>query len=340
MRYLIILFFVSGFYGCVKDKPQAAIQPILQLSNSKKVYVVNEGGFGYGQASVSLYDPGSAQATEDFYKQKNNSGLGDVAQSMTMINGNYYLVVNNSNKIVVCDNNFMKTGQINNLSSPRYIQRVSNKKAYVSDLSANTINIIDLNTNTKTGIIACKGWSEKMAMIYNKVFVTNIRSQYLYVINTTTDLIEDSIQVGLNTGNIVLDKNDKVWTLSSGDVSAAEEVKLIKIDPLINKIESVFQFPKTNSPGSLCMNRAKDTLYFLNNGVCRMAVNDIALPQSPFIPANSKNFYGLGISPDNVIYTSDALDYTQRSNIYIYNANGVEQSFFKAGIISNGFYFE
>lgn len=340
MRYLIIVFFVSGFYGCVKDKPQAAIQPILQLSNSKKVYVVNEGGFGYGQASVSLYDPGSEQVTEDFYKQQNNTGLGDVAQSMTMINGNYYLVVNNSNKIIVCNNNFTKIGQINNLSSPRYIQRVSNRKAYVSDFSANGINIIDLNTNTKTGFIACKGWTEKMVTIYNKVFVTNMRSEYVYAINATTDLIDDSIHVGLNTGNIVLDKNDRLWTLNATDVTAPDDVKLIKIDPITNKVEAVFLFPKTDSPGSLCMNRLKDTLYFLNKGICRMAVTDIVLPQSPFIPANIKNFYGLGINSDNFIYAADALDYTQRSNIYIYNASGVEQSFFKAGIISNGFYFE
>jgi len=40
------------------------------------------------------------------------------------------------------------------------------------------------------------------------------------------------------------------------------------------------------------------------------------------------------------VYAADVLDYVQRSQIYIYDTKGKQSSTFKAGIISNGFYFE
>jgi hypothetical protein len=342
MKYFLILSaLLFCFCSCVKDKPEVAIQPTIQVSASKKVYVINEGGFGYNQASVSFYDPATGQVIEDFYGQQNNAKLGDVAQHMVALNGNFYIVVNNSSKIIVCDNNFKKTGQINQLNSPRYIQVITNKKAYVSDFTANAINVVDLNANTKTGSIPCAGWTEKMVLIYNKVFVTNIRKNYLYVVDAGTDQLTDSIAIGFNTGEVVLDKNDKIWTLSSGTVSVNDEVLLSRIDPISNAIEAVFRLSKNDSPGNLCLNRTKDTLYFLNKGVFRFSILEQTLPQQAFIAAGKKNFYGLGISPNNYnIYVADVLDYTQKSNIYIFNAKGEQQSFFKAGIISNGFYFE
>jgi hypothetical protein len=59
------------------------------------------------------------------------------------------------------------------------------------------------------------------------------------------------------------------------------------------------------------------------------------------VSGNNRVYYGLGVNPrDYTIYAADALDYVQRSNIYIFDNNGNQLSFFKAGIISNGFYFE
>ncbi|MGZ3921989.1 MAG: hypothetical protein ACXVC7_16935, partial [Bacteroidia bacterium] len=72
-----------------------------------------------------------------------------------------------------------------------------------------------------------------------------------------------------------------------------------------------------------------------------IALSETSVPSSPLIPKGSHTYYGLGINPnDFTIYASDALDYIQRSNIYIFDAAGNEKSFFKAGINSNSFYFE
>jgi hypothetical protein len=342
IKNILVIALALSFTACVKDKPVIDRSGSVQLSNSKKVYVINEGNYMVGNSSVSLYDPGSSQVIEKFYQDQNNGvALGDVAQSLENINSQFYVVVNNSSRIAVCNEQFKLKSVINGFNSPRYILPVSNSKAYVSDLYSNKIHVVNLNTNTISGYIACPGWTEQMAMVYNKVFVTNVKRNYLYVINAINDNKTDSINVGPGAANIVTDKNDKLWVLSSGSQTAGIAPSLKKIDPLTQQVESSFDFAPGELPGSLCFNRTKDTLYYLNAGIFKMDINAGSLPSAPFIPKENRTYYGLGINPnDFAIYASDALDYIQRSNIYVFDAAGHEKSFFKAGINSNGFYFE
>lgn len=338
LKSLISFILISFFTACVKDKPAPIVTQSVQLTNAKKVYIINEGNYMNNNSSVSLYDTGNSAVVENFYYAQNTSTLGDVAQSISKINNDYYIVVNNSNKIVIVDENFKYKRSITGLSSPRYIQQVSNQKAYVSDLYANAISIIDLNSGVKTGSISISGWTEKMVMLYNKVFVTNMNKNYVYVINAINDQVTDSVYVGKNAGSIELDKNDKLWVLGSGN---ANNGFLTRIDPM-NLSASTFSFTSTDNPHNLCINGNRDTLFYLNNGIYKMSINDAALPTAPFIPKGSKNFYGLGVHPTtHDIYASDALDYVQKSNIYVYDVNaGVQKRAFKAGINANGFYFE
>ncbi len=338
-----IIIFSVALFSCVKDKPQDHIQPQVHLTQAKKVYIINEGVFNSGNASISLYDTGSDAVIENFYGTQNPSSpnVGDVAQSLSKINGKFYLVVNNSGKIIVLDDQFKKINQITNLSSPRYVLPITNQKAYVSDYNGNAISIVDLNTNTKTATIPCSGFTEEMILIYNKVFVTNVKRNYVYTINTINDTKTDSIYVGPSAGSIVIDKNDKVWVLGSGDNQNNIPGKLLRINPLTNQVEVSYTFAPGDSPFRLCLNKTKDTLYYIKGGICRMAITDAGLPATEFIAKGTKNFYGMGINPnDHTIYAADALDYISKSNIYIYNAAGNEKTHFKAGLIANGFYFE
>lgn len=341
MKNLGLVVAVLFLASCVKDKPVASSGSALPLSTSKKVYVINEGNFGTGNASVSLYDPGTGNVIENVYQSVNAAAVGDVAQSMGFSNGHFYLVVNNSGKIVVCDEKFKKSGQINGLTSPRYFQPISNQKAYVSDFKSNAISVIDLNQNLKVGEIACAGWTEQMQMIYNKVFVCNVKRNYVYVLNTLSDTKTDSVFVGANAYCLQLDRNDRLWVLSSGDATKNIKARLSRINVLNLQVELYHEFGLGDTPGNLCLNKGKDTLFFLNKHIYSMGIDASALPAQELVNAGTKNFYGLGIHPTTFqIYAADALDYTQKSNIYIYNSKGNQLSFFKAGINSNGFYFE
>ncbi|MBP7808126.1 MAG: hypothetical protein KA163_02425 [Bacteroidia bacterium] len=339
----ILAFASLLLFSCVKDKPNDIMQPEVSFGSGYKVFITNEGNFGINNSSVTMYEQSSGQLVSDIYKtQNNNAVLGDICQSMTKINNKHYVVVNNSGKIaVVNSSDFKIITNITGLQSPRHILPVTFSKAYVSDLYANAISIIDLNTNTKTGSIPCSGWTEQMVLIYNKAFVTNNNSGYTYVINTITDQITDSIYVGKFGGSIVTDKNSKLWLLSSGETSSSTLGKLSRINPITLQIEQSFSFNLSDSPGNLCINATKDTLYFLNTSVYRMDISSNSLPSLAFITSSANTFYGLGVSDkDYNIYVSDAIDYIQKSSIMVYSPNGQLKTSFKAGINASSFYFE
>jgi hypothetical protein len=156
-QLLVIMLGFVFFSSCRKDGPADTTQPIVSIT-SGGVYVTNEGNFQFGNAEVSYYSPSQNAVTEDLFQPANNRKLGDVCQSMYFFNGKAYLVINNSNKIeVVNQNTFVSIATITGLVSPRYFLPVSNNKAYVTDLTANKISIIDLTSNTVRGSIVMAG---------------------------------------------------------------------------------------------------------------------------------------------------------------------------------------
>lgn len=344
MRIYFSGFVLICFLGsCVKDKPQEPINNAVAINADKSVLVINEGNYGWGNASVSLYDPTTNAIVTDYFKQQNSgSALGDVCQSITKYNSKYYLVMNNSNKISVVNSaDFSKTTIITGFNSPRYLLPITYNKAYVSDLYANSIQIVDLNTNTISGSISCMKGTEEMVLIYNKAFIINSNSNYCYVVNTSSDAITDSLFVGKEASGIIVDKNAKVWVLTKGSVISAQVPQLIRINPVSLAIEQTLIFAAIDSPWRLCLNKTRDTLYYLNNGICQFPILNTQLPINPLISQGSKLYYGLGVNPkDYTIYVSDAIDYVQKSKVEVYTTSGGLIKNFNAGIISNGFVFE
>ena len=340
MKIYYAIFILLIVCSCVKDKPQEPVKVEININSGNTVFVINEGPFNSGHGSVSLYDPNSNSVVEDYYYQQNNSYLGNIVQSVTKYNNKYYIVNNNSNSITVVNtSNFVKTATINGFNSPRYVLPITYNKAYVSDLYSNSIKIIDLNSNSITGSIPCNGWTEKMALIYNKAFITNYYTNYCYVINTVTDVITDSINVGKGAASIEIDGNSKIWILTSGDNSNNQPGRLIRINPVTLQVELNLNFSLSDGPNSLCINKTRDTLFYLNKGICKFPISSNQLV-SAYIKQGSI-YYGIGINPnDYTIYVSDALGFTQKSTIEIYDVNGNFKTSFKAGIGSNGFIFE
>lgn len=341
MKSYYCLFALVVLSACIKDKPQEPVSTGTTINDQSKVLVVNEGGFGYNNADITIYDPASGSITDNYYRQQNgNEVMGDVCQSICKFNNRYYLMMNNSNKVTVVNaDGFKKTATIPGFNSPRYFLPLTYSKAYVSDLYASSIQIVDLNSNTITGTIPCMSGTEEMVMIYNKAFVTCSNSAYCYVINAATDVITDSIAVGKNASSLVIDRYSKLWILSGGTSSQAG--KLLRIDPATLQTELSLNFGLSDNANHLRINKTRDTLYFLNKGIHRFLISDSQLPSTPLVNQGSKIYYGLGVNPkDYTIYTSDAIDYVQKSKIEVYKPDGSFKTSFNAGIIANGFVFD
>lgn len=340
---LVLLFLFLIFSACVKDKPTVQTAGSISISAAHKVYITNEGNFMYNNASVTFYNPQTKEVVADIFKSQNPSiTLGDVCQSIQKIANTYYLVINNSNKIVLVNADDFKYQQsIYGFTSPRYLLPVSFTKGYVSDLYANKIAVVNLLTKSIVSYISCSGWTERMLLYYGKVFVTNLYKNYLYVIDALHDSITDSIYVGKYASGLVLDKNENLWILSSGDANINQPARLHQINPATHQILKTFPFSNNSVPHHLIIDGKRENLFFISNQIFRMSVNDSQLPTTPFIQSNNNNFYAMEWSPsDDNLYVSDAMDYVQNSTIYRYNSNGTLVHTFKAGINASGFWME
>ncbi len=323
------------------------------------VYIVNEGNFMYQNASLSYYDIENKEVYNSVFFNSNGFPLGDVAQSVSIHQDLAYVVVNNSGKIYVFNvETFEYQYTINGLTSPRYIHFVSDTKAYISDLYANSISILNVETHEIVGTINLKNKNsdfsqhnaEQFVQFENNVFVNSWNfDNKILIINSLTDKIVDSVTVHKQPQSMVLDRFEKLWVLCDGGLTGSayghETPALVRINVRTKIQEVEHLFSDTAQVSELAINSTADTLYFLNRNVYRMSVLNDVEPQLFFKNSNTTNylggFYGLGIDPINKdIYVADAGNFLSSGRIFRLNSQSSPIDTFHVGIIPGSFCFK
>lgn len=338
LKQLFLGILCLGILVSCDKTPSTVVEDLKPIDTSAYgIFICNEGNYQWGNASLSLYNSATGSFQEDVYKSANGKGVGDVLQSMLVVNDEAYLVVNNSKKIEVIDSKSCKLKHtITGFNSPRYMLQVNTQKAYVSDLYEKAVYVLNLSTKQITGKIACGTWTEQMIMLNQKAFVCGTNSPYVYVINTQTDQLADSIFTGYGAQYIVKDKNQKMWILTNGKAPILPQ--LLRINET-GVIEKIFNFSSSDLPSRLLISPALDKLYWLNKGIYSMHINQNSLPATPLVEAGSRNFYGLGYNPHkNELLVSDAKDFVQKSDVYLIDTLGNVKSSFRTQINSGYFY--
>ena len=125
---LLISVLLLTLAACKKDEPT----PKGEFSTG--VLVVNEGNFGNSDGSLSFYNTTTRVVQQNIFGLKNKGlALGDVVQSVRVESNLAFIVVNNSNKMVVTDANTMVSQYtITGLSLPRYFTTL-NGKGYLTE---------------------------------------------------------------------------------------------------------------------------------------------------------------------------------------------------------------
>ncbi len=335
-----ILLFLLGTAGCSGEKDE--LQPI-PGTLGKGFYVVNEGNFTVGNASLSYYSYDSARMFNHLFFQTNDAPLGDVALSMTFHDETAFIVVNNSGIIYKINRNTaIYEGKISGLISPRHMYIVNDEKAFISDLQDDRLVLANPMTGEINGYVELGKSSETMLASNDRLFVANWSQHYVDAPNNTIQIVDlqtlkltDSINVAKEPNSMVLDKQDMLWVLCSGGFMNEERAALFHIDPASLQTLQVFYFDDmSHSPQHLSINHAADSLFFLNNGVFRMAINDDRLPENPFIPLKHRNFYSLAVEPRNSqILVTDASNYMQDGHVFRFRHDGTLVDSLRAGII-------
>ncbi|NOY51198.1 MAG: hypothetical protein GXO88_11650 [Chlorobi bacterium] len=334
----VIIAILLIFGSC--DKNQAPL-PVGELEHA--VFIVNEGNFTAGNASLTYYNQETDELIQQVFYRKNNAPLGDVANSIFIGTGYIFITVNNSHTVFKID---AKTGiynaKIDQLTSPRNFLKIDEGKALVSDLYENKLTLINIDDMTILSKINIGRTSENLLLKNNEVFITNwsaynqeAENNMLMVLNIQSMQIVDSVVVGKEPNSMVIDKDDNIWVLCSGGFMNEEKPGLWKIHSSTHKVLKTLEYDDIGtSPTDLAINPAGDSLYFINKDVYSMSVNDNSIPVTPLIVAGENlNFYTLAISNKNQIYVGDANDYNKSGDIFRYSAEGKLITSFKAGII-------
>ncbi len=314
------------------------------------LFITNEGNFQYGNATLSYYDPEKKTVENEIFYRANAMKLGDVAQSMVIHDNVGWIVVNNSHVIFAIDlETFKEKGRITNLTSPRYMHFLSDEKAYVTQIWDNRIFIVNPQRYEIIGHIECPGMTmengstEQMVQCGKYVYVNCWSYQNrILKIDTETDCVVDELTVGVQPTSLVLDKNNKIWTITDGGYKNSpygyEAPALYCIDTETFTVEREFLFQKGSKVSELQLNKEKDMLYWLNDDVWAMSVEDTHLPIRPFLDSRGTIYYGLTVNPQNGdVYIADAIDYQQQGKIYRYTKDGVLIDEFYVGIIPGAF---
>jgi DNA-binding beta-propeller fold protein YncE len=332
-RSLLLLAAVPALLSaCKKDKddPKPANNP---------VYVVNQGNFTSSTAAITRYDRANSAVIRDQFAVANPSiPLGDVAQSMTVHDGKGYIVVNNSNKIVVVRmSDFKQIAEITGLTRPRYMA-VYDGKGYVTETidyngSNGRVSEINLTTNTLTGRTFTTGKQpEEIVATTKGVLVANANESFLTNITLLPMPETTAISTGVFGPKMVRpDANGRAWVLCGGtvrkpsyaiDSAVSTAGALLSISLTDLSVSSVRMIgSKISEPTYFTLNAdGTRLLYAYDGNIFAMNTSDTSLPTVPFI---RRSFSALGIDPtDGTIYAAYIPSYTIDGRVLRYRPTG------------------
>ena len=112
-----IIFILIVLMSCKKKESE---QPLPEAGSDEGFFVVNEGNYTWGNASLSFYNYRTGLIENQVFYRVNNIPLGDVALHMQIYKNKGFIVVNNSGKIYVINPfTFQYLGSIQGFTSPR-----------------------------------------------------------------------------------------------------------------------------------------------------------------------------------------------------------------------------
>ena len=339
---------ITVIASCKKDQVIDDRGVVIPGEYENGYFVTNEGNFGTGNGSISFVaDEGTVE--NGVFETVNSFALGDVVQSMNIINDKAYIVVNNSQKIEVASIADMKSVATIDISSPRFMAKVSDAKAYVTDWGINGVQVIDLTTNTVSTTIACGIGPEGIAVSNGFAYVCNVGGWGLdstvSIIDIENDVVVSTLTVGDKPNSAVVDANGAVWVLTGGyteydanwNIVSETAGNLVKI--VGNTVEAAYTFTVGNHPEDLVINDAGTTLYYSDGSWSKdVYAFDITATELPTTALINKSFYGLGCA-NGYVYGTDAVDFSQAGWSFKYTTEGAIVDSVQVGVIPGGYCF-
>lgn len=343
MNKLIIasICFIFTILACSKDENSVS------NNYATGTFVVNEGPFQTGTGTITYYD-GTNAIQNVFEKENNDNVLGNIAQSMIKFNDKYFISINNANKIqIVNAKTFKAIGSID-VILPRFFA-ANNSKLYATswseDFTTGAINEIDPINFKVIKSIVINGLVDKM-VIKNDVLYATIGStpgvthpNHVLVLDTKTNTITDTIAVGDNPNDLVIDKNGDIWVICSG-FGAWPDPNLATAGSMhrISGNTSVFNYTLPTDSKGITIDAAGEYIYYLSDGkVMQHAVSNTTTVDKEI---TTGYYYSIGLNKDTgELFLGNPLDYQGAGKIDIIHPLTLKRKEFTSGVIPSSFYF-
>ena len=324
---IILLAFLLA--GCQKDPNSVKDKKEVK---SVGAFIINEGNFMKANGSLSFYSFKDSTVQNNIFQTVNKRPLGDVPNSMTVWDTLGFIVVNNSNKIEVIGLHSwksVKTIEMAGAPSPRNLAVVNDSKAYVTNLMANNVAVIDLKTLSLTNTTIAVGANPEEILVYDKkAYVANSgfgSGNTVSVIDVNTDKVVNTIKVGDNPTGLMLDDDEEINVLCTGrwpawgdttDTGTNGGIFVIDTD----KGKVVDSIKVTGHPSEITYAGNDLGFFLLNGSVVSFSTGSNKILNNTFIQGF---FYSVEADPvSQQLFVLDAKDYQSNGDLLVYDLNG------------------
>lgn len=322
---------------------------LVSAQYSNGYIVANEGNFGSPTGEISYIDANN-NITNNVYSLANNGeALGDVLQSVYFNGNKSFLVLNNSNKVVVANRaSFVKSAVItSNIVFPRY-STVANGKIFTSNWGdyGNTTQFVTVHDATTFAYITSIPLSEnpeEIVTVNGKVYVN--KSSYragnsIDVINPTTNTVISTITLSNGLQSITVVGND-IFALCTGTAGSTVYKISTVTDTVTASIANTSIVPpsqyealKFSSDGTKLFIAGGTAVYSLNTDLATFSSTPAFTTTAS---TTNGDFYGFA-TIDGKVYQGNANNFGPASTLKVYSQTGTLLNTFTTTVGINNVY--
>jgi DNA-binding beta-propeller fold protein YncE len=330
---LIALFFT----GCVQQYGTTP-DPVKAWWGTHAIFVVDEGNFGKSNAAVDCYDLAARALSTDVFAMTNGSSIGDNANGAILAGDSLFVVVNNSDKIVLLSRStatLLRTYPFAPGTSPYAMIMASDSQIAVTSLYGNEVLLLNVHTGMIDLRFPVGNNPQSVAKIGNALWVASP--------GFSGEARIDIIDLSTHAVRQVVAARNPVYILRS-----PQGTGLVLCSGMYNTDSTA------DIPGAVqCFDASTQRLLWSANvaghpfkmavgGINGLVVVPAGMGLTTFdaqtgtmlsTVANAESFYGVAVdSVTGHLWATDAKDFQQRADLVEFSGAGVELTRVSVGV--------
>lgn len=299
------------------------------------ILVANQGNFGDGNGTVTVYNPKTGDLTKDAI-----GNLNSIIQSIALQGDRLYLTANSAGRLDVFDSESLaQQQQITGFNGPRYLA-FSNNTAFLTDQSfggASKIRILDVGNESLqvTDSLSVSGTPDGITATESRVYAALGAfgsSTLVAAIDANQQTLSGEIDIGCSSRYTVSDAQDEVFAFCT------DKAEAVILEGSSGAIQSRLSLPDTAETtfniGQVASfsERSEEIHVATDTEILRIDTESNTLATT--LTVGDESSIG-AVAYDDIrqeLYVGRVSGFTERGTVTIYERDGTETDSFRAGI--------